>query len=69
MEFSPKKARLGSSIKTTKANGKEDFLTVESIGGDIALFRKGTKVATRERKMYNDTQYFSYNDVNYKLGE
>lgn len=67
IEFETKKAKLGSSIKNFNSKGKEEFLTVELVKGDICLFKGITKKAKLSIKDYNNIQYFTYNNKNYIL--
>jgi len=52
--------KIGSSIKV-EINNKEQFLTVESFGGEIGLFKGSRLITTRVRK--NDV--FKYQSKSY----
>lgn len=61
------KSKIGKSIKTFNQNDKEEFLTVESIGGDIALFKGCKKVNVVTRRECDGIEYFIYRGINYSI--
>ena len=59
--------KIGSSIKVIDNNGKEEFLTVETMNGDAAFFRGAKCVATRSYRGDIHNPYFVFCNNTYKI--